>query len=58
MLIIIDPKTGKLDHYSTLKEACKRNKWMAYYYLTNKKLSEKCTVYKSMWIYRVKHTYC
>jgi hypothetical protein len=53
MLIIIEPKTGEMKHYSTLKEACKCNKWMSYHYLTNKKIDNKLTIYKNMWIYRV-----
>jgi hypothetical protein len=53
MLIIIVPKTGELRTYTTLIDACKHQKWMNYYTLRNKNLSDKVTIYKNMWIYRV-----
>lgn len=57
MILIIDPKSGKIDYYPTLKLACRWNKWMSYHYLTTIKLTDKLRVYKKMWIYRIVHSY-
>jgi hypothetical protein len=55
MILTIDPETGKMTDYRSLIDACKYNKSLKYYTLRKKKLSLKRTIYKKLWIYRVKY---
>jgi hypothetical protein len=55
MILIIDPETGKMTEHRSLIDACKHNKLLRYQTLKDKKLSLKRTIYKMLWIYRVKY---
>ena len=56
MIVIIEPKTGKMSYYPSLKQACKWEKWMRYTTLKDKSISDKPLIYKGKWIYRIFHS--
>jgi hypothetical protein len=55
MIATINPETGNMTYYRSLIDACKMNKQLKYHTLRDKKLSTKRTLYKDLWIYRIKY---